>query len=119
MPNVFNVGNAVKQLIWTGVFRDRNHVFSGLTGVHPSRFNVRGEGLEAETVDGKGAIGNFFRTLGVQPAIGRLIGPGDDRMGAADSGVAVVSWSYRKNKFSPDHSGQANRCRRCAGDHWV
>src|ERR1017187_3215301 len=76
-------------------FRDCNHVFSGLTGVHPSRFSVRGEGLEPETVDGEGVVGNFFRMLGVKPAIGRLIGPGD-------SAVAVVSWSYWKNKFNLD-----------------
>jgi predicted permease len=76
-------------------FRDRNHVFSGLTGAHPSRFNVRGDGLEPETVDGEAVIGNFFHMLGVQPAIGRLIGPGD-------SAAAVVSWSYWKNKFNLD-----------------
>ena len=57
-------------------FRDHNHVFSGLTGVQPSRFNVRGEGLEPETVDGEAVVGNFFPLLGVKPAIGRLIGPG-------------------------------------------
>jgi putative ABC transport system permease protein len=76
-------------------FRDHNHVFAGLTGVRPSRFHVRGEGLEPETVEGEVAIGNFFRMLGVKPAIGRLIGPGD-------SAAVVVSWSYWKNKFNLD-----------------
>ena len=74
-------------------FRDHNHVFSALTGASPSRFNVRGEGLEPETVDGEAVIGNFFGMLGVKPAIGRLIAPGD-------SAVAVVSWSYWNNKFN-------------------
>ena len=76
-------------------FRDHNHVFSGLTGLRPSRFHVRGEGLEPETVDGEFAVGNFFQLLGVRPAMGRLIGPGD-------SAAAVVSWSYWKNKFNLD-----------------
>jgi len=76
-------------------FRDHNHVFSGLTGLRPSRFHVRGEGLEPETVDGEVAVGNFFRMRGVKPAIGRLFGPGD-------SAAAVVSWSYWKNKFNLD-----------------
>lgn len=76
-------------------FREQSHVFTGLTGVRPSSFHVRGEGLEPETVDGEVAVGNFFRTLGVKPAIGRLIGPGD-------SAAAVVSWSYWKNKFNLD-----------------
>jgi predicted permease len=56
---------------------------------------VRGEGVEPETVFGEAVIGNFFPMLGVRPAIGRLIGPGD-------SAVAVVSWSYWKNKFNLD-----------------
>ena len=83
-------------------FRDYNHGFSGITGVHPSRFHVRGEGLEAEIVDGESVVGNFFQLLGVKPMIGRLLGPGDDRMGAADSAVAVMSWSYWKNKLNLD-----------------
>ena len=83
-------------------FRDHNHVFSGITGVRPSRFRLRGEGLEAEIVDGESVVGNFFQLLGVKPAVGRLLGPADDRMGAADSAVAVVSWSYWKNKLNLD-----------------
>jgi predicted permease len=83
-------------------FRDHNHVFSGVTGDHPSRFTVRGEGIEPETVDGDCVAGDFFQMLGVKAAIGRMIGPGDDRMGGADSAVAVVSWSYWKNRFNLD-----------------
>jgi putative ABC transport system permease protein len=73
-------------------FRDRNHVFSGITGVHPSRLNVRGEGLEPEIVDCESAIGNFFQVLGLKPAIGRLFAPLDDRIGNPASAIAVVSW---------------------------
>jgi putative ABC transport system permease protein len=77
-------------------FRDHNHVFSGVTGVQHPRLHVRAEGLEPETVIGERVVGNFFPMLGVKPAIGRLIGPGD----AAN--LAVVSWSYWKNKFNFD-----------------
>jgi predicted permease len=83
-------------------FRDNNHVFSGLIGVMPSHFQVRGEGLEPETVDGEYAVTDFFPVLGVKPVIGRLIGPQDDQMGAAGSAVAVVSWSYWKSRFNLD-----------------
>ena len=83
-------------------FRDHNHVFSGISGVQPSRFHVRGEGLEPETVMGEAVIGNFFPVLGVKPAIGRLIGPEDDQTGAPDSAVTVVSWSYWKSQFNLD-----------------
>ena len=46
--------------------------------------------------------GSFFPMFGVKPAIGRLIGPEDDRMGNTDSAVAVVSWPYWKSKFNLD-----------------
>jgi putative ABC transport system permease protein len=74
-------------------FRDNNHVFSALIGAASTLFSLRGEGLASETVNGQYVVGDFFPVLGVKPAIGRLIGP-EDR-----SGVAVVSWSYWKNRF--------------------
>ncbi len=40
--------------------------------------------------------------LGLKPAVGRLIGPDDDRLGAAGSAVAVVSWSYWQRMFNLD-----------------
>ncbi len=81
-------------------FRDHNHVFSGITADHPARFGVRAEGLEAETLEVHGVAGNFFSLLGMQPAMGRLIGPADERN--SGSAVAVVSWSYWKNRFQLD-----------------
>ena len=83
-------------------FRDNNHVFSGLIGADDSRFNVRGEGLEPETVNGEYVVGSFFPVLGIKPVIGRLIGPEDDRLGSADSAVAVIAWSYWKTRFNFD-----------------
>jgi predicted permease len=83
-------------------FRDHNHAFSGLIGFSPSRFDLRGEGLGGQTVDGEYVVGDFFRVLGVKPAVGRLIGPEDDRLGGAHSAVAVVSWSFWKSRFNLD-----------------
>ena len=49
-------------------YRDHNHVFSGLIAASsPSRFSVRGEGLERETVNGQSVTGDFFAILGVKP----------------------------------------------------
>ena len=42
----------------------------------------------------------MFPALGLQPALGRLIGPQDAAGGAAP--VAVVSWSYWKTRFNLD-----------------
>jgi putative ABC transport system permease protein len=83
-------------------FRDNNHVFSGLVGFSPFHSSLRGEGFETETVDGQYVTGNFFPVLGVQPALGRLIRPDDDRVGAAESAVAVVSWDCWKSRFNQD-----------------
>ncbi len=83
-------------------FRDETHVFSDLFGVSLARFQVTGEGLEEESVEGAYAVGTTFPTLGVQPAIGRLFGPSDDAAGGADATVAVVSWEYWKRRFNLD-----------------
>jgi putative ABC transport system permease protein len=78
-------------------FRDHNHVFSAVIATSaPSRFNIRGEVLEQETVNGEYVVGNFFPDLGVKPAIGRLIRADDT------PGVAVLSWSHWKNRFNLD-----------------
>jgi predicted permease len=53
-------------------------------------------------VDGEYVVGKFFPVLGVKPAMGRLIGPEDEHADAAGSAVAVVSWSYWKNRFNLD-----------------
>jgi predicted permease len=83
-------------------YRDQNHVFSDLIGTSPAHVQVAGEGMEVEPVDGEYVVGSFFPVLGMQPAIGRLIGPEDDHAGTADSAVAVVSWSFWKNRFNLD-----------------
>jgi len=86
-------------------YRDSNHVFSDLIAASsPSRLSVHGAGLEAETVNGAFVTGNFFSALGVKPAIGRAIGPGDSQAAAAAPAVAMVSWSYWKNRFNANPS---------------
>ena len=98
--------------------RDQSRVFSDLFGVSPVRFQVTGEGLEEEPVEGAYAVGATFPTLGVQPAIGRLFGPGDDVAGDADAAVAVVSWEYWKRRFNLDPAilGRRLVAERYAGD---
>jgi putative ABC transport system permease protein len=79
-------------------FRDRNHVFSDVIGLAPAQLQIRRDGLETDTVLGEYVVGTFFPVLGLQPAVGRLIGPEDARPGAAP--VAVVSWPYWKKYFN-------------------
>jgi predicted permease len=67
-------------------FRDRNTVFSGLTGQYTERLSLlagdRGEMIETGWV-----AGNFFDVLGVQPFVGRVLTAEDDRL---DTGAPVV-----------------------------
>jgi predicted permease len=83
--------------------RGNNHVFSGVAGAAPTVFTVRAAGSDAETVEGMYVTGDFFQVLGMNAGYGRLIVPDDYRPDAAPA-VAVVSWSYWKNRFGLDPS---------------
>ncbi len=81
-------------------FRDHNNIFSDLTGFSPAQFAVRGERADAEVVEGEYVAPNYFSTLGIRPAVGRLIGQQDDRQGTTNSLPAVVSWDYWNRRFN-------------------
>ncbi len=65
---------------------------------------VRRAGSQAavDTRNGEYVSGNFFRTLGVQPWIGRLMTDDDDREGAPS--VAVMSYHIWREKYGADPS---------------
>jgi putative ABC transport system permease protein len=79
------------------IMRDGNHVLSDLIIGSLNVYVVGGRELESQTVFGGNVGGTFFETLGVRPAIGRLIGPQDTK---DSSPVAVVSWSFWKSRFN-------------------
>ena len=55
------------------------------------------------TVPGRGALvsGNYFRALGLQPALGRLLQPSDDETLGGHS-VAVLDYSYWQSQLGGD-----------------
>jgi predicted permease len=61
-----------------------------------------GSQAQADTRNGEYVSGNFFRTLGVQPWIGRLITDEDDQEGAPP--VAVMSYRIWQDKYGSDPS---------------
>jgi predicted permease len=63
----------------------------------PKTVVVRGQ---AEVVRADRVSGDYYSSLGVAPAAGRLIGASDDRSGAAP--VAVLSYAYWENRFGLD-----------------
>jgi putative ABC transport system permease protein len=81
-------------------YRERNHVFSDLIGVRPVQFQVAVNGEDRESLYGEYVVGDFFSVLGLRPATGRLIAPQDDKVGAPESAVAVVSWSYWQRRLN-------------------
>jgi predicted permease len=83
-------------------YREHNHVFAALTGtVLDTVARVQAEGWEAETVVAEYVIGNYFPVLGVQPALGRVIGPEHDTT-KPDGAVAVLSWPLWNSRFHQD-----------------
>jgi predicted permease len=79
------------------IMRDGNHVLSDLIIGSLNVYVVSGHALDSQTVFGGNVGGTFFETLGVRPAIGRLVGPQDIMDSSA---VAVVSWSFWKSRFN-------------------
>ena len=77
-------------------------IFSGLFARRAVAMNVGFEG-RTERVPGEIISGAYFQTLGVSAAVGRLIGPDDDRERGA-SLTAVLSYDYWKNRFNSDPS---------------
>ena len=61
-----------------------------------------GSQAQADTRNGEYVSGNFFRTLGVQPWIGRLMTDEDDQEGAPP--VAVMSYHIWREKYGSDPS---------------
>ena len=59
-------------------------------------FNVAIDGT-SESADAQAVSGNYFDTLGIVPAAGRLLGDSDDRPGAEP--VAVISHAYWRQRF--------------------
>lgn len=70
------------------------HVGFGANIAHPT-----------QTVSGSGLLvsGSYFPVLGVRPALGRLLGPDDDRV-IGEHFVAVLSYNFWANQLGSDRS---------------
>ncbi|MGE0863399.1 MAG: ADOP family duplicated permease [Vicinamibacterales bacterium] len=88
-------------------FRDNNRVFADLIAMSAFRLPVGGQAFESAPVHGEYVVGKFFETLGVQPAMGRVIVPADDQAGAEP--VAVISWAFWRSRFNGDPAAVGQR----------
>jgi predicted permease len=78
-------------------FRDRNTVFSGLTGQAAERLSVLAED-RSEVAETGWVAGNFFEVLGVRPFIGRVLTPADDNLGS--SPVVVLQYDFWRSRYA-------------------
>ena len=82
--------------IWQQL-REKQEGFSALYAWAPVQFNVSPAG-EVHNVQGLWVSGEFFGTLGVEPAMGRLLNLADDQPACGSAG-AVISYSYWQKEF--------------------
>ena len=84
--------------------RDRNTVFSGVLAHWPTavHFSI---GAQTETVNADLVSGTYFPVLGLAPAVGRLLGPEDDRTPGAHP-VVVLGHRFFRERFGGDPHGR-------------
>ena len=82
--------------------REKNAAFAGLLARYAIPLSVSFGG-QTERADGELVSGNYFETLGVRPAIGRVFSLEDDRTPGAHQ-VAVLSFGYWTRRFAQNPS---------------
>jgi putative ABC transport system permease protein len=92
--------------LWEQI-RDRPELFDQAFAFSTMRLNLTERG-ETDYAAGLMASAGFFDGLGVRPVLGRLFTANDDRRGAPDGPVAVISHAFWQKRFggSPDIVGQ-------------
>jgi putative ABC transport system permease protein len=87
-------------------FRDQTPEFVALAALQagnaPLGVRKAGSPAQADTRNGEYVSGNFFRTLGIRPWMGRMMSDEDDREGAPP--VAVMSYRIWHEKYGADPS---------------
>ena len=102
--NCGRIGNC-QEVFSYQMFRDLERVQTSFTGIAAhvtfgANFSARGQ---TENGDGLLVSGSYFPLLGLQPAIGRLLGPEDDKA-PGEPHVVVLSYGYWLRRFALDPS---------------
>lgn len=92
---------ALTNPIWEAL-RDKEKSFSGMLAWSPADFNLAPAG-ESRLARGLWVSGDFFRVLGVPPALGRIFNQADDQRGCPLR-AAVISYSFWQHEFGGDRS---------------
>ncbi len=94
--------NSVHAMSYPDFFdwRTQNHSFSTLTECRDNTFTLTGTG-EPRHLDGEVVSADFFKVLGVEPALGRGIGTDDEKVGTH---VVVLSHELWRSVFRSDQA---------------
>ncbi len=92
-------GNAVSHPMFRD-FREHNEVFSDMFCRFPNSASLS-FGQQAERVSVELVSGTYFSTLGIVPAMGRLLTPADDVVPSGHP-YAVLNYSFWKTRFAGD-----------------
>lgn len=89
--------------------RDKNQAFDGLIATMPAGIGIARNNL---SVLGRAELvtGNYFKMLGVQPAMGRVLQSSDEGAPGANP-VVVLSYAFWKNTLGADASVVGNTLR--------
>src|SRR5579864_5732910 len=87
--------------MWEQIRRQQQG-FSSVFAWGPTTFNIA-PGGEVHNVQGLWVSGEYFETLGVQPALGRLLGVEDDQPGCGSPGV-TISYSFWQREFGGERA---------------
>lgn len=87
--------------LWERI-RTQQEGFTRMFAWSPAQFNIS-PGGEVHNVQGLWVSGEFFSTLGVEPAVGRLLTSEDDRQGCGSAG-AVISNSFWHREYGAERS---------------
>lgn len=106
-PGSQSCGNAgdCEQVFSYLMFRDLERVQTVFTGIAAHVSLGVNIGYRGHTLSGEAMLvsGTYFPVLGLQPALGRLLSPDDDRV-IGESSVAVLSYAYWRTRFQEDPS---------------
>jgi predicted permease len=83
--------------------RDKNEVFSGITGHVGVPLNITGGAGQPEQVFGELVTGNYFSVLGARPQLGRGFLPDEDQTPGAKL-VAVLGYGEWQKRYGGDPS---------------
>ena len=82
-------------------YREQSRSFEDLAAHYSSSPIHFGSGEKSAEINGSVVTENYFRLLGLQPAVGRFFGPEEDRVPGRDP-VAVIAFDLWQTRFGGD-----------------